>query len=188
THLMKNLNPYSALIFISKKEEQNKIYNCLKMHQMNILNFSSDLKSKQRKYLMTEIKKNKYQYILASDLIARGLDLDIEWVINYDLPSKNLEFFQHRSGRTGRMGKEGKVIIFYDEKDQPSLTKIQKNYNILFQKITLTENSFREIETEVKKNIPKKRFSSAKKNNFIQNKKKKTDLIYSKNKKKGFKI
>lgn len=186
-HLMKNLNPYSALIFISKKEEQNKIYNFLKIHQMNILNFSSDLTSKQRKYLMTEIKKNKYQYILASDLVARGLDLDIEWVIHYDLPSKNLEFFQHRSGRTGRMGKEGKVIIFYDEKDQTSLTKIQKNYNISFQKITLTENSFREIETEVKKNIPKKRFSSTKKNNFIPNRNKKTNFIYSKNKKKNFK-
>ncbi|QTX03217.1 superfamily II DNA/RNA helicase [Candidatus Phytoplasma luffae] len=156
-HLMKNLNPYSALIFVSKKEEQSKIYNFLKTFNFNILNFSSDLKIQKRKYFFNEIKKMKYQYILTSDLMARGLDLDIEWVIHYDLPKKNLEFFQHRSGRTGRMGKEGKVLIFYDEKEQKSLQKIKQQHNIVFQNIVLTENGFREqtIKTKTTKNFKK---------------------------------
>ncbi|WP_323847524.1 MAG: DEAD/DEAH box helicase [Phytoplasma sp.] len=181
-HFMKNLNPFSALIFFSKKTEQLKIYNELKSNNFNVLNFSSDLLVKKRKYLMTEIKKMKYQYILASDLAARGLDLDIQWVIHYDLPSKNLEFFQHRSGRTGRMGKEGNVILFYDEKEELSLIKIKKNYGICFNKIMLTENGFREIKTDIDKNknnslsdLKKKKniYSSKKRNLSIQHKYKK---------------
>ncbi len=165
-HFMKNLNPYSALIFVSKKEEQSKIYEYLKSYNFNILNFSSDLSVKKRKYLMTEIKNNKYQYILTSDLCARGLDLDIEWVIHYNLPSKNLEFFQHRSGRTGRMGKEGKVVLFYDDKEQVSLTKIQKNYNIVFKKIALTANGFSEIKITNSQNINNKKNNIHKKTNI----------------------
>ncbi|MDV3196317.1 MAG: DEAD/DEAH box helicase [Candidatus Phytoplasma stylosanthis] len=184
-HLITKLNPYSALIFVSKKTEQLKIYNFLKECNLNILNFSSDLTVQKRKYFINEIKKMKYQYILTSDLASRGLDLDIEWVIHYDLPHKNLEFFQHRSGRTGRMGKEGKVLIFYDEKEINSLTKIKKNNNISFKNIVLTEKGFREKQINKKQN-PKLLNNKNKKNHFPNKKNisyKKTNNIIKKSQK-----
>ncbi|MEZ0180368.1 DEAD/DEAH box helicase, partial ['Camptotheca acuminata' phytoplasma] len=186
-HLMKNLNPYSALIFFSTKQEQSKVYTSLKELKLNILNFHSDLTIEKRKYFMNEIRKAKYQYILASDLVSRGLDLDIEWVIHYDLPHKNLEFFQHRSGRTGRMGKEGKIIVFYDEKDKETLNKLKIKNNIIFKEITLNKNGFSEKEKKEprttkkiqtfltsphKKNVPQiKKNYKIKKRKFDKNKK-----------------
>jgi ATP-dependent RNA helicase CshB len=147
-HFSKNLNPYLALIFVSQKKDQLMVYKGLKEAKLNVLNFSSDLSVKQRKKHIAEIKKMKYQFVISSDLTARGLDLDISWVIHYDLPSKNLEFFKHRSGRTGRMGKDGSVLVIYNEKDKITLDKIKKMNNIDFHHITLTKTGFRE---EVKK-------------------------------------
>ncbi|TVY12456.1 DEAD/DEAH box helicase [Candidatus Phytoplasma pini] len=181
-HLLINLNPYLSLIFVSKKQEQTKIYNFLKQYNLKILNFSSDLSVKKRKQYILEIKKMKYQYILTSDLMSRGLDLDVSWVIHYDLPKKNIEFFMHRSGRTGRMNKKGNVVIFYDIEDQNSLQKIKKINNIDFQKIILTKNGFQEKN---KKNLSKNNHNQIyKKNKFIENQNKTKDYFAYKDKNK----
>ncbi|MDV3192302.1 MAG: ATP-dependent helicase, partial [Candidatus Phytoplasma australasiaticum] len=58
----------------------------------------------------------------------------------YDLPHKNLDFFQHRSGRTGRMEKKGDVIILTTEKDELLINKIKKKLNISFKPIKFTKN------------------------------------------------
>ncbi|WP_246833698.1 helicase-related protein [Texas Phoenix palm phytoplasma] len=141
-HFLKQLNPFLCFIFVSKKKEQFKIYEFLKNQKFNILNFCSDLSVKKRKNYILEIKKMKYQYVLTSDLTARGLDLDISWIIHYDLPNKNLEFFQHRSGRTGRMGKSGNVVLLYEDKEKNNLEKIKKLNQIVFKKIILKKTGF----------------------------------------------
>ncbi|KND62612.1 DEAD/DEAH box helicase [Candidatus Phytoplasma phoenicium] len=141
-HFLKISNPYLAFIFVSQKKEQNRIYEFLKGENLKILNFSSNLSVRQRKNYIKDIKNNKYQYVLVSDLAARGLDLEINWVIHYDLPTRNLEFFVHRSGRTGRMEKEGNVLLLYDEQEQKILTNITKNYHLTWQSIILTATSF----------------------------------------------
>lgn len=166
-HFSKTLNPFLALIFVSHKKDQFMVYEGLKEANLNVLNFSSDLSVKQRKQHMAEIKKMKYQYIISSDLTARGLDLDITWVIHYDLPSRNLEFFQHRSGRTGRMGKDGNVLVIYNEKDKTSLDKIKKLNDIVFHNITLTKTGFQE---EVKKEVRPKKQTPNNKINLSYNK------------------
>ncbi|MDV3205471.1 MAG: DEAD/DEAH box helicase [Weeping tea tree witches'-broom phytoplasma] len=170
-HLAKKLNPYAALIFVSNKKNQFHVYETLKKENLNVLNFSSDLLVKQRKRYISEIHKNKYQYIVSSDLTARGLDLDISWVIHYDLPIKNLEFFQHRSGRTGRLGKEGNVLVLYDEKEKTYLEKIKKLYQITFQNIELTPNGYK---TKISKSniFFKKNVHNYKLQNCLPNKKK----------------
>ncbi|WP_153369337.1 DEAD/DEAH box helicase [Candidatus Phytoplasma sacchari] len=137
---LKTINPFLAFIFISKKKEQYDIYEILKK-KINILYFSSDLSVKERKRKIIEIKKNKYQYVITSDLASRGLDIpNICWIIHYDLPYKNLDFFQHRNGRTGRMNKEGNVIVFYDYEEEKYLLEIKKKKNINFKEIKLINN------------------------------------------------
>ncbi|MDV3198293.1 MAG: DEAD/DEAH box helicase [Vigna little leaf phytoplasma] len=162
-HFLKKLNPYISFIFVSKKQTQNQVYEFLKKENWKILNFSSDLSVKKRKNYILEIKKNKYQYVITSDLAARGLDLDIDWIIHYDLPTRNLEFFLHRSGRTGRMEKNGNVLVLYDTNDTKSLQKITQNYNLNWKRIVLNSHGFQEINREkIIKNYNKKKLKSKK--------------------------
>ncbi|WP_334331108.1 DEAD/DEAH box helicase [Candidatus Phytoplasma prunorum] len=139
--LTQKLKPYLALIFVSRKQDQLPIFETLKNNNLNVFNFSSDLSVKQRKQSLKAIEKLKYQYIITSDLAARGLDLDISLVIHYDLPL-HLEFFQHRSGRTGRMGKSGEVITIYNESEIKTINKL-KSQHFNFQQMILTS---KEIE------------------------------------------
>jgi ATP-dependent RNA helicase CshB len=92
---------------------------------------------------MTEIHGLKYQYVVASDLMARGIDFKCSHVINYDLPN-NLEFFTHRSGRTGRMGDSGIVITIQTSDDQRKIQKL-KNQGTEFINYVLTDDGFKKI-------------------------------------------
>ncbi|KXT29115.1 helicase domain protein [Candidatus Phytoplasma oryzae] len=166
-------NPFFAFIFVSNKKEQLNIYEILKK-KFNILNFSSNFSVKERKRKMIEIKKNKYQYVITSDLASRGLDIeDISWIIHYDLPKRNLKFFQHRNGRTGRMNKQGNILLFYDNEDENALLKIKQKNNIKFNKIILSnkEKFSKKIKTKNKKIF-----------NFKKIKKEKEKLFTKKNK------
>ncbi|MDV3166091.1 MAG: DEAD/DEAH box helicase ['Waltheria sp.' little leaf phytoplasma] len=141
-HLTQHINPYISIIFVSNIKEQTKIYEAMIQKNLKVICFSSALNTKKRKQYINDIQKTKYQYIIASDLMARGLDLDIDLVIHYDLPHKNLDFFQHRSGRTGRMGKSGDIIVLSTEKDELLINKIQKKLNISFKKIAFNKNQY----------------------------------------------
>lgn len=62
--------------------------------------------------VMNDFKRGEFRYLVATDVAARGIDIDnITHVINYDLPMEK-ESYVHRTGRTGRVGKEGKAITF----------------------------------------------------------------------------
>lgn len=121
--LTKILDPYLAIIFVSRKEDQNEVF--LKLHEegLNVVLLSGDLNQHKRKQVLSEIHNLKYQYVVASDLASRGIDFDASHVINYDLPYR-LEFFRHRSGRTGRMDKEGEVITFASNDDRNKIKRL----------------------------------------------------------------
>ncbi|CCP88345.1 DEAD/DEAH box helicase [Candidatus Phytoplasma solani] len=140
--LTKVLNPYLALIFINDKKEQELVFHALNDHKLKILNYNSNLNTKQRKQELKAIHKLKYQYVIASDLASRGIDFDASCVIHYNLPTQ-LEFFFHRSGRTARMGKKGEVIVLYDPQDNKQKEKINKliNMGVVFHSIALGKDS-----------------------------------------------
>lgn len=123
--VIKHINPFTAFIFVSKKENQDIVYEALHEMGLNVISFKSSLGIKRRKQIIEEIKAHKYQYVVTSDLGARGLDFEISHVIHFDLPH-HLEFFMHRSGRTGRMNKSGKVITFLSVHDHRKVEKLRK--------------------------------------------------------------
>ena len=123
--VIKHINPYVCLIFVSKKENQDLVYESLYELGLNVVNFKSSLGIKRRKQIIDEVKNMKYQYVVTSDLAARGLDFKISHVIHYDLPH-HLEFFMHRSGRTGRMHDSGVVITFLNVNDHRRIDKLRK--------------------------------------------------------------
>jgi len=124
--LLKTFQPYLAFIFVSKKEDQGDIYEQMSQQGYNVINLNSTLNVKQRKKIIEDIIKLKYQYVVTSDLTARGLDFKISHVIHYDLPN-NLEFFMHRSGRTGRMYDDGIVYTFMSVHDHRKIEKLKKS-------------------------------------------------------------
>jgi len=107
-------NPYLCLVFSSRKEEVRRAYDALKEADFSVTMFSGDLDQRQRRQVIRLIKENRYQIIVSSDLLSRGIDIDdVSDVVSLDLPG-DLEYYYHRAGRTGRFGKSGDSWVFYD--------------------------------------------------------------------------
>lgn len=123
--VLKVINPYLCFIFVSKKENQEDVYQRLLEHGYNTININASLGVKKRSKLIEDINALKYQYVVTSDLAARGLDFKISHVIHFDLPH-HLEFFMHRSGRTGRMRDSGEVITFMTVDDHRKIEKLKQ--------------------------------------------------------------
>ena len=97
---------------------------------------NADLNIRERKRIVKEINSLKYQYIIASDMVARGIDIEgVSHIINYELP-KDFEFYIHRSGRTGRMNMDGICYSLYDNENEDYLQSLERR-GITFDYLTL---------------------------------------------------
>lgn len=125
--------PYFAIIFANKKDVVIELAKKLSGQGYFVGVLHGDLSIRERKRVLTDCKMLKYQYLVATDLAARGIDIEgVTHIINYELP-RNYEFYLHRSGRTGRMHRDGIVYSFYEEIDNQyldylSLKKIKPEY------------------------------------------------------------
>ena len=149
---IKIVQPYFLLIFASKKETVNKIYEQLKQRKYNVTILHGDLEKRERKNIMRRIKNMEFQIVVCSDIAARGLDIEnVSDILNVDLP-KDLSFYFHRAGRTGRFYKEGKCFTFYNDDDLANIIKLQDmGINFIFK--VLKNNEFKEgkaLKTKVK--------------------------------------
>ena len=112
--LIQTINPYVAIIFCSKRHEVDDVYDYLSSNGISdIVKLHSKLEPRKRKKILHEIRNNKYTYIVASDIAARGIDIDgVTHVINYSLSDE--KYFIHRIGRTGRSDKTGETYTFFN--------------------------------------------------------------------------
>lgn len=115
---LKVRRPYLCLVFASTKDKVEECYKKLQEAGIDAVYFTGSLGDRARKKAIRMIKGNQYQVIVASDLLARGIDIeDVSDVVSLDLPSEQ-EFYFHRAGRTGRFGKDGDSWVFYDDDHQ----------------------------------------------------------------------
>ena len=122
--LLGTLNPYLAIIFCNTKESADDLYAKMKEEKYNVALIHGGLEARKRKLIVSEIRELKYQYVVATDIVSRGIDIHgISHILNYELP-EDVEFYVHRSGRTGRMDKDGKVLSLYDFVDTVYLDKL----------------------------------------------------------------
>lgn len=123
---IKTYRPYLLIIFASLKEEVDVISNFLNEHQHRHIKIHGDLSARQRRSAYRQIVIDQYPIIVASDLAARGLDIDnISEVLNYNLPN-DLMYYFHRAGRTGRFFKEGKCYTFYNVESLKQIEQLQR--------------------------------------------------------------
>lgn len=108
--ILKYYNPKLALIFCNTKSMVDSISEYLNAQGIEVEGLHGDMKQSQRTKVMDSFKYGKTTIMVATDVAARGIDVnDIEYVINYDIP-QNTEYYIHRIGRTGRAGKDGTAI------------------------------------------------------------------------------
>jgi len=126
-NLINIINPYICVIFVNKKADVLSLYSHLKELDKSVCMISGEMSTRERKHTLKEINDLKYQYVVASDVASRGIDIDgVSHVINYDLP-QDFEFYLHRSGRTGRMNYSGTVYSFYKDIDNEYLDFLNKH-------------------------------------------------------------
>jgi len=103
-------NPERAIIFCNTREETGRVASFLKGRGMQAEAISSDLSQSDREKVMGLMRAGSLQYLVATDVAARGIDLDrISHVVNYTFPD-SAEVYIHRTGRTGRAGKHGIAV------------------------------------------------------------------------------
>lgn len=124
--LLKVINPYLCIIFANRKETVIELSGKLAADGYFVGVMHGELSPRERKKVLTNCKELKYQYLVATDLAARGIDIEgVSHIINYEIPT-DYEFYLHRSGRTGRMHKDGIVYSFYDDVDNTYLDNLNK--------------------------------------------------------------
>jgi ATP-dependent RNA helicase CshB len=122
--LLNIFHPYLALIFANTKIKVDEIAEYLAQNDIKVGKLSGDIEARQRKQLIRRIREGYYQYVVATDLASRGIDIPgVSHIINYELPN-DIDFYIHRTGRTGRADFTGTAISFYDFEDDLYLDKL----------------------------------------------------------------
>lgn len=137
-------NPYLALIFANTKDHADHYANALLEKGLKCAVFHGDLPPRERKRVMKQIRDLEYQYVVATDLAARGIDIEgVSHVFNIELP-RDLDFYIHRTGRTGRSKLSGIAVTIYEPSDEDALNELEK-LGISFSSKDLAQGEWIEI-------------------------------------------
>jgi Superfamily II DNA and RNA helicases len=117
--------PYMVLVFANTKKTVDEIYHYLRNKGLKTARIHGGLTPRERKRTMKQIENMEYQFVVATDLAARGIDISgVSHVINAEIPD-DLDFFIHRVGRTGRNGMSGIAITLYEPGEDHKVDEIE---------------------------------------------------------------
>lgn len=141
-----------TLVFTRTKHGANKIVDYLNHHKIETAAIHGNKSQSARETALANFKSGKIKVLIATDIAARGIDVDgVTHVINFDLPTE-AESYVHRIGRTARAGKDGDAISFCDETERDALARVQKTIG----KKLPTETFVGVAEASVKSSRPPK--------------------------------
>ncbi len=124
--IFKENKPERVIVFSSSKLKVKELARVLKKEKYNIGEMHSDLDQDKREDVILDFKSGKINVLVATDIVARGIDIDdIEMVVNYDVPHE-AEDYVHRVGRTARADREGKAVTFISDKDIYKFKQIER--------------------------------------------------------------
>ena len=126
THILQNDIKESVLVFSRTKHGADKIARKLQSHKISAEAIHGNKSQNQRQNALTNFKSGKTRILVATDIAARGIDIDeLKYVLNFELSDVS-ETYVHRIGRTGRAGSEGSSISFVDGLDLTNLKNTEK--------------------------------------------------------------
>lgn len=124
--LSKLMQPYLAMIFVNTKERADELHSYLSSNGLKVAKIHGGIAPRERKRIMNQVKNLEFEYIVATDLAARGIDIEgVSHVINDAIP-QDLSFFVHRVGRTGRNGLSCTAITLYQPSDDSDIRELEK--------------------------------------------------------------
>ncbi len=119
-------NPRLSVVFCNTKRQVDELISELKGRGYFADGIHGDMKQAQRDRVMADFRSGKTEILIATDVAARGIDVDdVDVVFNYDLPQDE-EYYVHRIGRTGRAGREGVALSFVSGKEAYKLKDIER--------------------------------------------------------------
>lgn len=143
-------NPDSCILFCNTKALVEAVADMLWDLDIEVHTLHGDMEQRDRTKVITQFKRGQFRYLVATDVAARGLDIqDVQLVVNVDIP-ENAESYVHRIGRTARVDKQGKAI------------SIVNNYGKRFLEVILEETNNEILKME----LPSKSFINSKVNSF----------------------
>lgn len=126
TWILKNHSIYSALVFTRTKHGADRVAKALNVAKISAMSIHGDKSQGARQLALSNFKSGRVQVLVATDIAARGIDIDqLSHVINFDLPNEP-ETYVHRIGRTGRAGADGVAMSFCDFDELEYLKDIEK--------------------------------------------------------------
>jgi len=118
--------PFMAIIFCRTKRRADKLDEEMAIHGYDCKKLHGDIPQNARSRVIKKFRDLKFQYLIATDVAARGLDITgISHIYNFDMP-ESPEKYIHRIGRTGRMGQDGEAVTFSSPRDEEKLKDIEK--------------------------------------------------------------
>ncbi|MGM0844861.1 MAG: DEAD/DEAH box helicase [Bacillota bacterium] len=152
--MIKENQPYLAVIFCRTKRRVTKLYEDLVSRGFSCDELHGDLSQAKREKVMKRFREAEFQLLIATDVAARGLDVEgVTHVFNYDIP-EDADSYVHRIGRTGRAGETGLAVTFYSPAQKDQLTLIEKELKINLPKQTIgniTDNEAKPKSKSAKK-------------------------------------
>lgn len=129
-------NPFLAIVFCNKREGAVRLSYELTAAGLNIAEMHGDLTQGRRTQILRDFAKAKTQILVATDIAARGIDIEgITHVYNYDVP-RDVDYYIHRIGRTGRAGNSGVAVTFATPQDESWLGRIERAIQATLTKYT----------------------------------------------------
>ena len=122
-----------GLIFCRTKAGAVALCNQIREQGMAVDVLQGDLMQKERDKVLRAFKKQRVQFVVATDVVARGIDIeDLSFVLHHQLPDQ-VEYYTHRAGRTARAGKKGMSLAMIDPKEKYQITRLEDQLNVEFQ-------------------------------------------------------
>ncbi len=152
--LLPLINPYVCLIFANTKTDADETYEYMVEHGYKALLLHGGLESRDRQKAIKLLSSKQYTYVVCSDVASRGIDVDgVSHVISLGFP-KDLDFYIHRAGRTGRNEKDGTAYCLYKEEDVNSIRNLEKR-GISFSCKDIKNNEFKDCKSPTYKRVRK---------------------------------
>lgn len=139
TWLLKNESYRKSIVFCNSKEQADQVFRLMQQQGLTAGILHGDRDQKSRNLVMSKLRRDELNILIATDVVARGLDLEgLDLVINFEMPRRG-ELYVHRIGRTGRAGKQGSAITLISPSEYNLMAGIERFLKQKFDRRTLKE-------------------------------------------------